>query len=68
MQSNFIFDASGRKLGFLELRPNRKVFGYDAGGKFIGYYCQVSNVTYNASGRRIGIGDMLSNLICAKGH
>lgn len=57
-------DKNGRKIGSIEDKPNEQV-GYDANGKKKGRYDKKQNATFDANGRKIGTGNMLTNLILA---
>jgi hypothetical protein len=62
MTSTALFDGSGRRIGFTELRTNGNVVAYNAAGKPLGYYCASSKYTYEMKGRRVGNGNQVGLL------
>lgn len=55
-------DASGKKIGEIKDRGDRQRI-YDAHGKYLGEYDPSSNVTKDASGKKIGQGNLLASLV-----
>lgn len=53
-------DRTGRRIGYIEDRGNRKEI-FDATGRRLGYYD--GKHTFDATGRRIGEGDLLATLL-----
>lgn len=57
-------DSNGRKIGSIEDKPNEQI-GYDSSGRKKGRYDKKQNATFDASGRKVGTGNLLTNLILA---
>ncbi len=56
--------SSGRKIGSIEDKANEQI-GYDATGRKKGRYDKKLNATFDASGRKVDTGNLLTNLILA---
>lgn len=55
-------DSSGRTIGYIDDRPNEQQ-AFDASGRRVGRYDKKANKTYDASGKTVGTGNLLSSLI-----
>lgn len=55
-------DCSGKLLGWRQ-QVGRQIRGYAADGAPAGWFDPASNVTYDRTGRRVGVGDLLAPLI-----
>jgi YD repeat-containing protein len=62
MSSQYLRDRSGRTIGRIEDRGNEQVV-FDASGRRVGRYDKRANKTYDLSGRMVGSGNLLTNLI-----
>jgi hypothetical protein len=63
MNTTTIRTPAGQVLGFLDIESHR-VRVRDNQGRYLGYYCNRSNKTMNASGQVISQGDTTASLIC----
>lgn len=66
IQSQSLRDATGRKIGELQVSANGVQTMRDASGRKLGEYNSSSNTTYDASGRKIGEGNLLAMLLGSK--
>lgn len=55
-------DSSGHTLGYIDDRPNEQQ-AFDASGRRVGRYDKKANKTYDASGKTVGTGNLLSTLV-----
>lgn len=62
MARTALFDGSGRRVGFTEVRSNGNVVAYDPNGTPLGYYCASSKYTFEWQGRRVGNGNQVGRL------
>ena len=62
MSSQYLKDRSGRTVGRIDDHGNEQVV-FDASGRLMGRYDKRANKTYDLSGRTIGSGNLLTNLI-----
>ena len=60
---NYIKDSSGRILGWIKTYNTNFLAAYTADGKCVGKYDTRNNKTYDASGRLLYTGNMLTTLI-----
>lgn len=57
-------DQGGRNIGPMEGKPNEQV-GYDTSGRKKRRHDKKQNMTFDASGRKIGTGNLLTDFILA---
>jgi YD repeat-containing protein len=62
MGSQYLKDRSGRTVGRIDDHGNEQVV-FDASGRCMGRYDKRANRTYDQSGRAVGSGNLLTNLI-----
>jgi YD repeat-containing protein len=62
MSSHYLKDRTGRTVGRIEDHGNEQVV-FDASGRRVGRYDKRANKTYDLSGRMVGSGNLLTNLI-----
>lgn len=62
MASVSLFDGEGRRVGFIETRPNGNIVAYSPNGAPLGYYCASSKYTFEWLGRRVGSGNQIGLL------
>lgn len=55
-------DAQGRTIGMLRTAGTITRI-YTAQGKYLGVYYSGSNTTFDSTGRRVGTGNLLTNLL-----
>lgn len=58
-------DNSGNLLGWRQ-QAGRRINGYTAAGRLVGWYDPVFNATHNSHGYRVGTGDLLAVLIVGR--
>lgn len=61
-QHTDIKDSSGMRLGYIETDGTRQTV-YDSGSHRLGWYDSRDNITYEAGGCRVGIGNLLTTLL-----
>jgi hypothetical protein len=62
MNSIFLFDGSGRRIGSTETRSNGNIVAYSPNGTPLGYYCVTAKYTFEWHGRRVGSGNQIGLL------
>ena len=61
-QHTDINESGGKRLGYIETDGTRQTI-YDSGSRRLGWYDSKDNNTYEAGGRRVGIGNLLTTLL-----